>query len=197
MTNERATPSADEREESTPTLAQAMTDERIARLMQLVDEHGRARWDEGCAASAFDKLGVRRFSETAGELLAEIESAARALASVPPEGYVMVPVEPTAEMAEAALVAAQQAQLDDGQPPPLPKSYELWSSMLVYRAMLAAAPRGTAGEMPAHSKSEYKRRVAMGDTNVAPPNGSGTGRVGDGVPERLPAADQQGNEGGA
>jgi len=95
----------------------------VAGLMRRIDEHGARRWDTGCAESAFDKLGAKRYDNDAQEVRAALESALR-MALAAREGFVLVPVEPTPEMVDAA------------------RSLTSWPDG-VYRAMLAAAPKGT------------------------------------------------------
>ena len=83
--------------------------------------------------------------------------------------YVMVPREANPEMIDAYLRAndAYWKRMDEVPPPPnkwrtgTPKDATAES----YRAMLQAAPPAPV----AHSKSEYKRRVAMGDASILPP----------------------------
>lgn len=53
----------------------------------------------------------------------------------PPDGWVLVPIEPTAEMADSAI-----QHLDDDPDPQY--YYKLTTAKEVYKAMLATAPKG-------------------------------------------------------
>lgn len=84
-------------------------------------------------------LGLDTTAPDADALIRRAKEAAQAAEAR--EGWQLVPLEPTSEMKEAAHDAARALDLSDGQPAPLPRDYELWSSAFVYRAMLAAAPK--------------------------------------------------------
>jgi hypothetical protein len=59
-----------------------------------------------------------------------------------PAGYVLVPIEPTIWMQQAALDACRKVPPTFDGCAALPIGYELSASAFVYRAMLAAAPQG-------------------------------------------------------
>jgi Lar family restriction alleviation protein len=83
----------------------------------------------------------------------------------PPEGWKLVPVEPTREMEMAALEASRaNGNVEGTSGPALPVGYELWCSRLVYRVMLAAAPRAALNA--AHGLASPKRPVLMLDVAV-------------------------------
>jgi hypothetical protein len=44
----------------------------LEEVERLIDEYGRARWDTGCAESAFDKLGARRYDQDAVDAKTEL-----------------------------------------------------------------------------------------------------------------------------
>ena len=59
-----------------------------------------------------------------------------------PEGWKLVPDEPTMSMQHAALISSRaHGPVSTGKSNALPISYELGASAMVYRSMLAAAPQ--------------------------------------------------------
>ena len=75
----------------------------------------------------------------------------------------LVPVEPTAEMTQAALNASRNNSIVDGVAP-LPKGYEIWSAEVVYAAMLASAPASP----PPPATEELVERLRIGDKFAKP-----------------------------
>ena len=72
----------------------------------------------------------------------------RAALAAPPVGWVLVPVEPTLAMQQAAMDASRAGKRL------LPDCAELWASSLVYAAMLAAAPGAPDAQPPARAEGE-------------------------------------------
>jgi len=93
----------------------------VAGLMAMVKEHALNCYELGATKSDVKNHAQQRM-KVAG-FYAALESALR-MALAGREGFVLVPVEPTPEMVDAA------------------RSLTSWPDG-VYRAMLAAAPKGT------------------------------------------------------
>ena len=111
----------------------------VEGLMALVSKFGDRCWSQGLSEGNFDRAGVWQTSLDADETCAEIRALASRLAVPPsiPEGYVLVPKEPTREM----LLASYHPKVNSDE------------RAEIYSAMIAAAPQ----PQPAGVPQEVKR----------------------------------------
>lgn len=105
----------------------------VAALMAMIDDHGGHRWSTGYNEGANHVASATKNDKDAQKARAALESALR-LALAAREGFVMVPVEPTTEMVDAGSIEWENHNSGSPYDAEIPA---------IYRAMIAAAPKGT------------------------------------------------------